>query len=79
MNIAVGGLWRTEFGRWGVQDMELASGDSVELFIEGQWFKGRIEILDTDFHWISQNQKVPVAFRPGLVVKFCQGGSLTFN
>ena len=37
-----GTLVKNEIGRWEFADVELTSGDLVEIFV-GQWIRGRIE------------------------------------
>jgi len=38
-------LTKNDIGRWEFDELELTSGDAVEVFVAEQWVRGRIEYL----------------------------------
>ena len=71
-----GSLQKNDFGRWGVEGIELSSGDPVDLLIEGHWIKGSIEFWNDSYYWFSRREGVPVVLHSGLRVR-ASGGRLT--
>jgi len=69
MSAAVGALKRNSIGRFEVLGIELTSGDSVDLMIDGQWLKGIIEFWENDYFWFSQGEGIPVVLRSGFMVR----------
>jgi len=73
LNTLEGKLKRNSLGRWVLGEMELTSGASVNLQIEGHWIPGHIEFWGNDYYWFSQRDGVPVVLHSGITARIFRG------
>ena len=67
-----GKLKRNFYDRWEVLDVELNSGDPVDLVVGGHWISGHIEFWNNSYYWFSSPDGAPVVLREGLTVRLRQ-------
>lgn len=65
----IGKLKRNSFDRWDLLDVELTSGDLVDLLIEGHWISGQIEFWNSTYYWFSKRDGVPVVLNVALTAR----------
>lgn len=78
MNITVGALWENVTGRYGVQDIRLNENDFLEIHFGNHWSRGQIERRDGKLIWVSLVDQVPLPLKPGLLVRYQEGGFFRF-
>ncbi len=59
-------LVKNEIGRWQLGDIELTSGNLVEIQIEGNWICGVIEYWQDNYYWFSRKDGIPVILHTGV-------------
>lgn len=65
-NTRVGSLERNECGRWEFLEIELTSGSTVEICIDGYWIVGVIEYWQDDYYWFSCEYGIPVMLQSSI-------------
>ncbi len=59
-------LQRNDCARWAFGEIELKSGRTVEIQIDGQWLCGVIEYWHDNYYWFSRKDGVPVILHSGI-------------
>ena len=72
-------LSRNDMGRWQIGNIQLTSGSSVELLIEGHWICGVVEFWRDDYYWFSQTNGIPVILGAGISAREPRRGKETQN
>jgi len=72
-----GQLVRNKIGRWQVDDVELTSGDHLEIYVDGVPLRGVIEYWQNDYHWFSLIDGIPVLPLSGMKAKYLNNRRMT--
>jgi Domain of unknown function (DUF5348) len=73
MILLLGGIQKTVAGRYRLNDLNLSSGDCVELLVGGHWAKGTVEFWNGEYHWFSRSEGIPVVLQEGMVMRATLG------